>query len=202
VLDRSHCGAVLILAHFHSFSKILVHRSCEILSEVVYNRSPRDLSSISRTSRRFPILRPMYFSTITDTPSLEKTHFSRTIQSHPRPACLNSSHLTSPRLAFSEHFSPPAHLFSALLLFFLPRFRFIHMDPNMTSQASSPAASAARSQDAFRKPCAATRTEAPMDIWSKAGRSMGALRSNMVSKCFGHKRLRPMETVETVETVA
>ena len=59
---------------------------------------------------------------------------------------------------------------------------------------SSPAASAAGSQDAFRKPCAATRTEAPMDIWSKDGRSMGALRSNMVSKCFEHKRLRPMET--------
>ena len=68
------------------------------------------------------------------------------------------------------------------------------MDPNMTSQASSPAASAARSQDAFRKPCAATRTEAPMDIWSKAGRSMGALRSNTKQHGFEMFRTQTAET--------
>ena len=184
MLDRSHCGAVLILAHFHSFSKILVHRSCEILSEVVYNRSPRDLSSISRTSRRFPILRPTYFSTITDTPSLELTHFSRTIQSHPRPTCLNSSHLLASHFLNTSHLCSPllssSTVFSATLPFHTHGSQ--HDIPGIVPGCVS------WSQDAFRKPCAATRTEAPMDIWSKAGRSMGALRSN---------RGKPTQTAET-----
>lgn len=178
---------MLILAHFHSFSKILVHRSCEILSEVVYNRSPRDLSSISRTSRRFPILRPTYFSTITDTPSLELTHFSRTIQSHPRPTCLNSSHL------LASHFLNTSHLCSPLLsssTVFSATLPFHTHYPNMTSQASSPAASAGAKMPFGSH----VLRRAPRLQWTSGRRLGDPWEPCEATGGSQHKRLRPMET--------